>query len=408
MPAPSKKPIFKSVFKGLLLILVLPLSLSVNAADSRGVVRARDGHEVLRYGKSYALLVGVSDYDRLSGWDDLASVPKELDRVAEALQVAGFEKIVRVNDPDEDELQDAFKDEYGLDEENCLLFFFSGHGYTDKDGAGYLVPKDAPSPRKNYRKLLKKALPMSQILAWARQIKARHALFLFDSCFSGSVFQEKAPHKEPPHITELTALPVRQFITAGSAKDKVPSESVFTPAFANAIRYGKGDLNRDGYVTGTELGLHLRAEVPKYVGQMPQFGKIKEHKLAQGDFVFVLGSKKPEPEIIIARTQKADSSANANMEMRFWDGVEKSNDPASYRAYLAQFANGTFAAIAKIRIGKPESSVGWAKASSAVPIIGSRTGSQAGVQTGLQTGVANRIEDGHGARRLCPSYRDHY
>ena len=43
------------------LLLGVFLFLSVAAAD-RGVVRTQQGQELLRYGKSYALLVGVSDY----------------------------------------------------------------------------------------------------------------------------------------------------------------------------------------------------------------------------------------------------------------------------------------------------------------------------------------------------------
>nr|VFK56356.1 MAG: Formylglycine-generating enzyme, required for sulfatase activity, contains SUMF1/FGE domain [Candidatus Kentron sp. TUN]VFK62632.1 MAG: Formylglycine-generating enzyme, required for sulfatase activity, contains SUMF1/FGE domain [Candidatus Kentron sp. TUN] len=388
----SKRPIFKS----LLPILGLSLSLSVNAADSRGIVRAEDGQEVLRYGKSYALLVGVSDYGWGSGWKDLDSIPRELDRVAEALDVAGFEKIERVDDPDDDRLHDAFedfKDEYGLDENNRLLFFFAGHGYTDTDGKGYLVPRDAPNPRRDRKGFFRKALAMSQIMAWARQIKARHALFLFDSCFSGSVFRERNLPEEPPYITKLIARPVRQFITAGGANQPVPARSTFAPAFADAIRYSKGDLNKDGYVTGTELGLHLEAEVSKYKKQTPQFGKIHEYDLAQGDFVFVLGSGelKPKPK---PRTVMAKKAENSGMEMRFWDSVEKSNDPKLYRAYLAQFPNGTFAAIAKIQVEKLESSVGWAKSPGDVPISRLQTGPQAGLQTKSQTGLQTGSEMG--------------
>ena len=377
------------------------------------MVRAKDGRELLRYGKSYALLIGVSDYQRRSGWKDLDTVSKELDQVEKALEAVGFQKIVRVDNPDEDALRkafDKFKDDYGFHKDNRLLFFFSGHGHTDQDGAGYLVPSDAPHPRKNQTNFLRKALPMVDILALARKIKARHVLFLFDSCFSGSVFREKGTlPDEPPHITKLTARPVRQFITAGSAGETVPAKSTFTPAFADAIRYGKGDLDGDGYVTGMELGVHLEAEVSRYVDQTPQFGKIDEYELAQGDFVFVLDDKRaqePKPVLRMAgveRSKPLDNTAG-NLspavdpaELRFWDSVEESKDSEMYQAYLDTYPKGRFVRLARIMVKKlesqsanpslqigSESSVGWAKRS--VPINQSKTGPQAGARTGAQIG----------------------
>ena len=383
-------------------------------ADTRGVVRAKDGRELLRYGKSYALLIGVSDYQRRSGWKDLDTVSKELDQVEKALEAVGFQKIVRVDNPDEDALRkafDKFKDDYGFHKDNRLLFFFSGHGHTDQDGAGYLVPSDAPHPRKNQTNFLRKALPMVDILALARKIKARHALFLFDSCFSGSVFREKGTlPDEPPHITKLTARPVRQFITAGSAGETVPAKSTFTPAFADAIRYGKGDLDGDGYVTGMELGVHLEAEVSRYVDQTPQFGKIDEYELAQGDFVFVLDDKRaqePKPVLRMAgveRSKPLDNTAG-NLspavdpaELRFWDSVEESKDSEMYQAYLDTYPKGRFVRLARIMVKKlesqsanpslqigSESSVGWAKRS--VPINQSKTGSQIASVMGTAQGA---------------------
>ncbi len=54
---------------------------------------------------------------------------------------------------------------------------------------------------------------------------------------------------------------------------------------------GKGDLDRDGYVTGTELGLYLQREVSRYdAGQHSQYGKIRDPELDEGDFVFLLAS----------------------------------------------------------------------------------------------------------------------
>nr|VFJ72030.1 MAG: WD domain-containing protein, G-beta repeat-containing protein [Candidatus Kentron sp. FW] len=349
-------------------IPILAIAMSIGSlfardaiADNRGIVRLSDGQEAFRYGKSYALLVGVSDYDRRSGWNDLGAIPGELDRVETALKSAGFHKIVRVKNPNDDQLHAAFegfKDDYGFEENNRLLFFFSGHGYTDKDGAGYLVPADAPNPRKDRQGFLKKALSMSRIMSWAREIKARHALFLFDSCFSGSVFRERSLPKTPPHITRLTKRRVRQFITAGSANEPVPAESTFAPAFSDAIAHGEGDLNGDGYVTGMELGVHLEAEVSRYTQQTPQFGKIDEYKLAQGDFVFVLASRGGVGAVVergkppVVQRNESPASGNTTLDLEFWNGIKQSQDPDLYRAYLKQFPNGTFAAIARKRIEK--------------------------------------------------------
>nr|VFJ46266.1 MAG: Formylglycine-generating enzyme, required for sulfatase activity, contains SUMF1/FGE domain [Candidatus Kentron sp. FM]VFJ54353.1 MAG: Formylglycine-generating enzyme, required for sulfatase activity, contains SUMF1/FGE domain [Candidatus Kentron sp. FM]VFK10047.1 MAG: Formylglycine-generating enzyme, required for sulfatase activity, contains SUMF1/FGE domain [Candidatus Kentron sp. FM] len=361
---PKTRPGAWRLLVGLVTVLGLLLSLSAVAVpDNKGVavVRMQTGEELFRYGKSYALLIGVGDYRWRGGWADLNAIPKELDRVEQALKAVGFQKVVRVDDPDEDELRAAFekfKDDYGFDENNRLLFFFAGHGHTTRDGAGYLVPRDAPNPdTKGEAAFLRKALPMTWILAWAREIKARHALFLFDSCFSGSVFRERTLPKEPPRITRLTARPVRQFITAGSANEPVPAKGVFAPAFADAIAHGKGDLNGDGYVTGMELGVHLEAEVSKYTRQTPQFGKIDEYRLSQGDFVFVLDKQgvagEPRKVDRLGRSPPvATPTMGSSAEQDFWNSIEQSKDPDEYRAYLEQYPNGSFAPLARTRIRK--------------------------------------------------------
>ncbi len=274
-------------------IWVMPLLCVAEVyAGSRGIqvaVKDSSGQELPLYGGSYAILIGVSDYT--AGWPDLRSIPGELDRVEKILRKQGFH-IDRVMNPDSKALSAAFEDfidRYGFEPDNRLLFFFSGHGHTRKGGQkGYLVPVDAPDPQRDERGFLRKALPMAQILSWSRQMEAKHSLFLFDSCFSGTVFKVRALPKRPPHINRSTSLPVRQYITAGDAGDTVPAKSVFTPAFIDALEYGWADLNGDHYVSGTELGIYLQEKVPQHTEQTPQFGKIKDYQLSRGDYVFVI------------------------------------------------------------------------------------------------------------------------
>ena len=122
-----------------------------------------------------------------------------------------------------------------------------------------------------------------------RSMDAKHALFLFDSCFSGAIFKQRDLPAVPPSVMQMTAQPVRQFITAGTAGQSVPAVSTFTPAFVDAVSHGLADLNNDGYISGTELGLYLSEKVPRHAAQTPQYGKISDYNLSRGDFIFVAG-----------------------------------------------------------------------------------------------------------------------
>lgn len=273
----------------LILLLSSPERLDGQAARGAAVrVKTKAGEEIGLYAESHALLVGISKYT--AGWPNLESIPGELAEIEAALKGHGFASVSRVLDLSSEELKAAieqFINEHGFQTENRLVIVFSGHGHTRKDGKkGYLVPADAPEPQVDEIGFARKAIEMEQVITWARKIEAKHVLFLFDSCFSGTVFKSKES-PVPRDVTVSTAKPVREFISAGSAGETVPARSVFSPSFIRGIN-GEADLDRDGYVTGTELGSYLRKKVMSYeTGQTPQFGKIRDPELDEGDVVFV-------------------------------------------------------------------------------------------------------------------------
>ena len=254
----------------------------------------------------------------------------------------------------------SFIDEHGYDPENRLLFYFSGHGHSVGD-KGFLLPVDVPLPGER-REFRRRALPMTQVLAWARDMEAKHVLFVFDSCFAGSVFSSKGvpevPEDRERYVRKATALPVRQFLTAGSANEEVPAKSTFTPAFVSAIR-GEGDLNRDGYVTGSELGVHLSQLVPRFVDQTPQYGKIRDYDLSRGDFVFFTGEAQPErgagsppPAAVagpIVDERLYSELPDSAVEVMVWQAAERGDSLGEYEAYLERYPEGLFASIARAR-----------------------------------------------------------
>jgi len=267
-----------------------PYAPELSTASTTQTVQSIQGSQILAsYSGSYALLIGESQYT--NRWSNLESIPGELREVEKVLQSQGFNKVemsFNLNAEDLTKRFNRFINQYGFDKNNRLLFFYSGHGHTRED-KGYIVPVDAANPNFDEKAFLQKAVGMNQILTWMKKIEAKHVLFLFDSCFSGTVFKVKALPEMPRRISKMAKLPVRQFITAGSADETVPAKSVFTPAFVDALRYGWGDLYKDGYVTGEELGLYLKNKVPQHSEQTPQYGKIKDYELSRGDFVFVVG-----------------------------------------------------------------------------------------------------------------------
>ncbi len=326
--------------------------------SSRGVhrnmlkaVTREQGVELSLYAESHALLIGASRY---SDWPHLPSISGELDMVEEALSSTGFD-VSRLVDPTSSELKSGiteFINSYGYEPENRLLIYFSGHGHSVGD-KGFLLPIDIPLPehRQEFRR---KALPMTQILAWAKDMEAKHVLFVFDSCFSGSVFKSKSmPEDQERYIRKATAYPVRQFITAGSANEEVPAKSTFTPAFVAAIK-GEGDLNHDGYITGSELGVHLSQLVPQFIDQTPQYGKIREYGLSRGDFVFFSGkteSDRPSSASMSdVSTRIQTPIASDAIEVMVWQSAEKGNSLTEYEAYVKQYPGGLFRSIASARI----------------------------------------------------------
>ncbi|HYH87508.1 MAG TPA: caspase family protein [Pyrinomonadaceae bacterium] len=349
-----------SILAALACALALPHAPSSSAQlNSRGLnIKAEDGKDIKLYDKSYALVIGVSDY--AAGWPKLPGVKKDIEEVARALESHGFQ-VTKVENPDSAQLDKAFKtfiDLYGLGVENRLLFYFAGHGHTVKQSygeeMGYIVPVDAPNPTRDPAGFMSKAMDMQQMELYARRIQSKHALFLFDSCFSGALFA--LSRAVPDSIGYKTARPVRQFITSGSADEQVPDQSIFRRQFVEAIE-GEADGNRDGYVTGTELGEFLQDKVVNYSrnAQHPQYGKIRNPNLDKGDFVFALPKKTAPPAVAVKpNTSEPASPAPARVdpvtvELAFWDAIKSSNDPEDYKEYLSKYPNGQFAGIARRR-----------------------------------------------------------
>jgi formylglycine-generating enzyme required for sulfatase activity len=304
-------------FRVLLLGLIVALAPLTTAQTRHLTVSDREGNPVVQYEGSYALVIGVESYTENSGWPVLQGVPEDVEAVSSALRHHGFE-VETLMDPDHTELKsglESFINRRGLVAGHRLLIYFAGHGHTLRQSygeqMGYLVPADAPHPSLDRGRFLTRAVSMAEIQVLALKIQARHALFLFDSCFAGTIFTLERTGEAPASIRDRMAEPVRVFITAGKANETVPDRSVFRHQLVAALE-GEGDLYEDGYVTGMELGEFLYNKVTNYTRgkQHPQYGKIRHPGLDKGDFVFRL----PAPEVDAAPTPRPPSGGEFSLE----------------------------------------------------------------------------------------------
>ena len=107
-------------------LISISLSGVANPASRGFAVEVVDksGQKFSLYNNSYALLIGVSDYDYWN-WPDLESIPSELASVERLLGQHGFQIEKHLN-PNGDQLETLFEnfiDAYGYEPGNRLLFF---------------------------------------------------------------------------------------------------------------------------------------------------------------------------------------------------------------------------------------------------------------------------------------------
>jgi len=293
-----------AAFRAALLILYICISttqalgLTTQALEPTGdqpVVITPNGRQIRPYEESNALLISASAYS--NGWPQLPNTKIELDRIGNELRKHGF-RVIRAHDPSGTELRsllDDFRATYGFKKTSRFLIMFSGHGFTNPStGVGYLVPIDAPLPSQDGRKFFLGALSIRSLDVLARELEVRHALFIFDSCFSGAIFATRAVPDVATYnaserwrfFSDRAEKPLRQFIAAGAADETLPAESEFAKLLVQALQ-GSAQTATDGYLTSKEIGLWLEQNVPRFVTkQNPHSDTIRDADLSQGDMIF--------------------------------------------------------------------------------------------------------------------------
>jgi len=291
--------------------------------------------------RGHALLIGNSHY-RDSGWPQLDDIPLQLaqlekglkehfDTVKVAQDLQAIPLLAMIND---------FLREYGNDSNARLLIYYAGHGYTEiqrNENRGYITGIDTPridGTRQAYDAARLKAISMAEIRAPLERAPAKSILVLFDSCFAGTIFTNRAG-SDPPRpltrdlVTQLMERPARDIITAGRSDQRVPAHSPIPDLFLAALN-GAADPYKHGVISSSEIHAYLLNRVlqMREINLTPQAGKLPNPDFAEGTFLFRIinpANRAPSENETIRlyreAAAKGDARTQVNLGFFYRDGL---------------------------------------------------------------------------------------
>ena len=311
----------------------------------------------LRHG--HALLIGNSHY---RAWPQLVDVPLQLDELAEGLKIH-FDTVDVARDLETAPLRqkiNTFLRSYGNDSNARLFIYYAGHGYTEpilayNEMRGYITGIDTPTvdgSSQGYDKARLKAISLTEIRSPMAEVLAKHILFVFDSCFAGTIFTSRGGNDArreltPDVVARLMEKPARDIITAGGANERIPAHSPI-PKLLLAALSGGADRYRHGVISAAEINIYLRDQVRYLPGNniTPQQGRLQDPNFAEGEFLFRVSASggpaaKPAPDqgrppeqtnkeargsvpkddVETARQRKLDARAQADLGARYEKGL---------------------------------------------------------------------------------------
>jgi hypothetical protein len=120
---------------------------------------------------------------------------------------------------------------------DTTLFYFSGHGFFDELGGGYLVTPDY--------KLNDEGVSMDELLTIANESKAKDRVIILDCCHSGALGSPKSLGGKNAHIGEGVSI-----LTASKVDEpsmEINGHGIFTNLLLDALQGGAADLR--GHIT---------------------------------------------------------------------------------------------------------------------------------------------------------------
>jgi len=363
------KIFYGTKYKGLMMGIDLPFVRMTTACLFMGIVLFTLWQPVVGGEMGYlaearyrALIIGNNQYQDPEGiWNNL-NTP-----IADALSMAtlleqeySFQEIEVLKNATRREIVKSFNHLISTAQKNdSVLIYYAGHGFLKPaTREAFWVPVD--SEGLDDSSYLSNTIIKEKLKIIAH--KTKHVLLISDSCFSGTLIGRgdirglAREDKINPLLAEKAAKRSVQVLAAGGEQfvDDNYNESghsPFTYFFLNELK-----VNRSRFLTASQLFDDVASSVMNNVTQTPQKGVLYAAGDEGGEFVFRKSSGvwlNEASERVSGDTSTRDAFLRIDpkvVEIRVWDGIKDSTDPAQFGDYLDRYPNGHFADLAKRKI----------------------------------------------------------
>ncbi len=303
-----------------------------------------------------AILIGINDYENLPRLEKAVGDVNAMERKLKALDF----DVTTVINPDRRTLNIALGRFAARLGPNDLAFLhFSGHG-VEIDGDNFLLPRDIPKPVNGQRDTVKyEAIGLRRLISQMNSTGARARVFVIDACRDNPSEQSGVRSIGSSRGLARVEAPAGNFImySAGyrqMALDKLgPEDDAETSVYTRVLL---SKLDQPGLPLA-KIAREVRSEVQDIAQGIGHVQRPAYYDELSSSLVLVPESAKktipaaPAPVVASLTPAPAPSvTSDKQIELLYWNEVRTSQNPAVLQSYLAQYPNGSFAPLAKLRI----------------------------------------------------------
>lgn len=228
----------------------------------------------------YALIVGVSEYG--SDVPPLSAPPNdvnEMRKVLEDTNRCGFDRVMTLINPTAESMKKSIMELFKLArKQDLILFYFSGHGFTDEGNHLYLSCKGTS----------KEDFQATSVDANFLQTRSIHSfckrqIFILDCCYSGAFKDGWTAKSSGLDIASELGAEGRVVLTStSSVQQSFESKEhgnlgVYTKCLVEGLETGAADADEDGKIFIRELHTYAKQKVSEIKpGMTPQIIQDRE------------------------------------------------------------------------------------------------------------------------------------